>query len=30
MYNELRDTVTLCDTCHEAIHRSRSIRDFAD
>lgn len=30
MYNELCDTVTLCDTCHEAVHKNRNIRDFAD
>ncbi len=27
---ELMDTITLCDTCHGAIHRAQPIREFAD
>ena len=26
---ELRDTITLCDECHERLHRHRDIKDFA-
>ena len=30
MYHELRDTLTLCDSCHGAVHKAHSIQDFAD
>lgn len=27
---EMFDTITLCDTCHGAIHRAQAIKEFAD
>ena len=30
MYHELRDTLTLCDACHGAVHGAHRIQDFAD